>query len=158
MISLTAPRCTPASHRPNTGRAPHGQAAISPSGRCRQIRACTAWLPPGWFIAAVYSDVESGATDLDKRSRTESWRVLTDAGIPRGGGMADLLAEAASPSPRFAVVVCEDIERSARDTFNSLKPEKELGRPGIPLFATDEPADIAGVNSATLLVRRVKQG
>lgn len=84
--------------------------------------------------------------------------MLTDAGLPRDGGMADLLAEAASPNPRFAVVVCEDIERSARDTFNSLKLEKELSRHGIPLFATDEPADIAGVNSTTLLVRRVKQG
>jgi len=124
----------------------------------RQIRACQAWLPPGWFIAAVYSDVESGATDLEQRSRTDSWKVLTQAGLPRDGGMADLLREAASPSPRFAVVVCEDIERSARDTFNSLKLEKELGRHGIPLFATDEPADIAGVNSTTLLVRRVKQG
>jgi hypothetical protein len=29
----------------------------------RQIRSCEEWLPPGWFIAAVYSDVESGATD-----------------------------------------------------------------------------------------------
>ena len=124
----------------------------------RQIRACQAWLPAGWFIAAVYSDVESGATDLDARSRTESWRVLTDAGLPRDGGMADLLAEAASPSPRFAVVVCEDIERSARDTFNALRLEKELSRHGIPLFATDEPADIAGVNATTVLVRRVKQG
>jgi site-specific DNA recombinase len=124
----------------------------------RQIRACQAWLPAGWFIAAVYSDVESGATDLDARSRTESHRVLTDAGLPRDGGMADLLAEAASPAPRFAVVVCEDIERSARDTFNALKLEKELSRHGIPLFATDEPADIAGGNATTVLVRRVKQG
>jgi site-specific DNA recombinase len=124
----------------------------------RQIRACQAWLPAGWFIAAVYSDVESGETDLDARSRTGSWRVLTDAGLPRDGGMADLLAEAAGPSPRFAAVVCEDIERSARDTFNALRLEKELSRHGIPLFATDEPADIAGVNATTVLVRRVKQG
>ena len=124
----------------------------------RQLRACTAWLPAGWFIAAVYSDVESGATDLDARSHTDARRVLTDAGLPRDGGMADLLAEAASPSPRFAVVVCEDIERSARDTFNALQLEKELSRHGIPLFATDEPADIAGVNATTVLVRRVKQG
>ena len=124
----------------------------------RQIRSCEAWLPPGWFIAAIYSDVESGATDLENRSRTESWRVLTDAGIPRDGGMADLLAEAASPAPRFAVVVCEGIDRAARDTFNALRLEKELSRNGIPVFATEEPADIAGVNSTTLLVRRVKQG
>ncbi|WP_300604692.1 recombinase family protein [Trebonia sp.] len=124
----------------------------------RQIRACQQWLPPGWFIAAVYSDVESGGTDLEARSRTQSWRVLTDAGLPRDGGMADLLAEAADPAPRFAAVVCEDIERSARDTFNALKLERELSRQGIPLFATDEPADIAGINPTTVLVRRVKQG
>jgi site-specific DNA recombinase len=124
----------------------------------RQLRSCEAWLPAGWFIAAVYSDVESGATDLEARSRGTAHKILTDAGLPRDGGMADLLAEAASPNPRFAVVVCEDIERSARDTFNALKLEKELSRQGIPLFATDEPADIAGVNATTVLVRRVKQG
>ena len=45
-----------------------------------------------------------------------------------------------------------------RDTFNALKLEKELSRQGIPLFATDEPADIEGVNATTVLVRRVKQG
>jgi site-specific DNA recombinase len=72
--------------------------------------------------------------------------------------MADLLAEAAAPLPRFAAVICEDIERSARDTFNALKLEKKLSRQGIPLFATDEPASIEGINATTVLVRRVKQG
>jgi site-specific DNA recombinase len=80
-----------------------------------------------------------------------------DAGMPRDGGMADLLAEAASPAPRFAAVVCEDIERSGRDMFNALKLERNCPRQGIPLFATDEPADIQGVNATTVLVRRVKQ-
>ena len=42
--------------------------------------------------------------------------------------------------------------------FNALKLEKELSREGIPLFATDEPADIEGVNATTVLVRGVKQG
>jgi site-specific DNA recombinase len=42
--------------------------------------------------------------------------------------------------------------------FNALKLEKDLSRQGIPLFATDEPADIEGVNATTVLVRRVKQG
>ncbi|HTX29549.1 MAG TPA: recombinase family protein [Streptosporangiaceae bacterium] len=78
--------------------------------------------------------------------------------MPRDGGMADLLAEACSPTPKFAAVICEDIERSGRDMFNALKLEKELSRQGIPLFATDEPADIEGVNATTVLVRRVKQG
>jgi site-specific DNA recombinase len=124
----------------------------------RQLRASRAWLPPGWFIAAVYWDIESGGLDLEARSQGDGYKAFADAGIPRDGGMADLLAEAASPVPRFAAVVCEDIERSGRDTFNALKLEKKLSRQGIPLFATDEPAFIDGVNATTVLVRRVKQG
>jgi site-specific DNA recombinase len=85
-------------------------------------------------------------------------RAFAAAGIPRDGGMADLLTEAKAPMPRFAAVVREDIERSARDTFNALKLEKELTAQGIPLFATDEPANIEGINSTTVVVRRVKQG
>ena len=124
----------------------------------RQLRAARTWLPPGWFIAAVYWDIESGGIDLEHRSQGDGWRAFADADLPRDGGMADLLAEAASPAPKFAAVVCEDIERSGRDMFNALKLEKELSRQGIPLFATDEPADIEGVNATTVLVRRVKQG
>ena len=65
----------------------------------RQLRSCQDWLPAGWFIAAVFSDVESGGTDLDRRGHGDGWRILTDAGLPRDGGIADLLTEAASPSP-----------------------------------------------------------
>ena len=124
----------------------------------RQIRAARAWLPPGWFIAAWYWDVESGGLDLEQRSRGQAWRALAGAGLPRDGGMADLLTEAASPAPKFTAVICEDIERSGRDTFNALKLEKKLSRSGIPLFATDEPAVIEGANATTVLVRRMKQG
>jgi len=124
----------------------------------RQLRSCEQWLPPGWFIAAVFSDVESGGTDLDRRGHGDGWRVLTDAGLPRDGGIADLLSEAASPTPRFVAALVEDIERSARDMLSSLGLEKQLSAQGIPLFATDEPADIAGMNATTVLVRRVKQG
>jgi hypothetical protein len=124
----------------------------------RQIRSARAWLPPAWFIAAWYWDIESGGLDLEARGRGTAWRAIADAGIPRDGGMADLLAEAASPAPKFAAVICEDIERSGRDTFNALKLEKKLSRNGIPLFATDEPAVIDGINATTVLVRRMKQG
>ncbi len=124
----------------------------------RQLRSCQAWLPPGWYIAGYYWDVESGGLDLEARSQGQAWQPFAAAGIPRDGGMADLLTEAKAPLPRFAAVICEDIERSARDTFNALKLEKELSREGIPLFATDEPASIEGINATTVLVRRVKQG
>jgi hypothetical protein len=80
----------------------------------RQIRACTDWLPAGWVIAGYYWDVESGGIDLEDRSQGDDWRPFADAGIPRDGGMADLLTEAKAPTPRFAAVVCEDIERAVR--------------------------------------------
>ncbi len=124
----------------------------------RQLRAARDWLPPGWFLASIYWDIESGGIDLEHRSQGDAYKEFADADLPRDGGMADLLAEAASPAPKFAAVICEDIERSGRDMFNALKLEKELSRQGIPLFATDEPADIEGVNATTVLVRRVKQG
>ena len=124
----------------------------------RQLRSCQDWLPAGWYVAGYYWDVESGGLDLEARSQGLAWQPFAAAGIPRDGGMADLLDEARAPLPRFAAVVCEDIERSARDTFNALKLEKELSRQGIPLFATDEPASIEGINATTVLVRRVKQG
>ena len=54
--------------------------------------------------------------------------------------------------------MCEDIERSGRDTFNALRLEKELNAAGVPLFATDEPIDVEGINPTTVLVRRGKQG
>ena len=124
----------------------------------RQLRECEAKLPAGWFIAAHYWDIESGGMDIEDRGHGTEYEQFPDIGIPRDGGLADLLAEAASPVPRFAAVICEDIERSGRDTFNALKLEKQLSAAGVPLFATDEPIDVAGANATTVLVRRVKQG
>src|SRR5262249_4454914 len=78
----------------------------------RQARECADKLPEGMFIAAWYWDIESGGLDIEQRGRSDTWQQA-DAGISRDGGLADLLAEAASPSPKFAAVICEDIERSA---------------------------------------------
>jgi site-specific DNA recombinase len=124
----------------------------------RQVRAMTDWLPAGWYLAAIYADVESGATDLDRRSQTDSWKVLTDAGLRRDGGMADLLAEAMAPDPCFSVVVVEEIERASRDFHDSVVLERRLQEQGIPLLATDEPADVTGLSPTMVLVRRIKQG
>ena len=123
-----------------------------------QVRGVQAKLPAGWFIAAWFWDIESGGLDIEQRGHGTAHDLFPDIGIPRDGGLADLLAEAKSPDPRFAVVMCEDIERSGRDTFNALKLEKELNTAGVPLFATDEPIDVEGINPTTVLVRRVKQG
>jgi site-specific DNA recombinase len=124
----------------------------------RQARECQAKLSAGWYIAAWFWDIESGGLPTDQRGHGSAHQQFADIGIPRDGGLADLLAEAASPAPRFAAVICEDIERSGRDTYYALQLEKQLTLAGIPLFATDEPIDVAGANATTVLVRRVKQG
>jgi site-specific DNA recombinase len=123
----------------------------------RQAREVQAKLPPGWFIGAWFWDIESGGLDIEQRGHGDAHQQV-DVGLPRDGGLAALLAEAGSPSPRFAAVMCEDIERSGRDTFNALKLERQLGDAGIPLFATDEPINVEGMNATTILIRRVKQG
>jgi hypothetical protein len=101
----------------------------------RQVRECQAKLPPGWYIAAWFWDIESGGLPTDQRGHGSGHEQFADIGIPRDGGLADLLAEAASPAPRFAAVICEDIERSGRDTYYALQLEKQLTLAGIPLFA-----------------------
>ena len=123
----------------------------------RQITSAREWLPDGFYVAGYYWDVESGGLDIEQRGHG-TYDRLTAKGLPRDGGLADLLAEAHAPQPRFAAVVVEDIERSARDTYNSLKLERQLADQGIPLFATDEPADFTGISPTTILVRRIKQG
>ena len=123
----------------------------------RQAREVQDKLPPGWFIAAWFWDIESGGLDLEQRGHGNAHQAV-DVGLPRDGGLAALLAEAGGPAPRFAAVMCEDIERSGRDTFNALKLERQLGDAGIPLFATDEPINVEGMNATTILIRRVKQG
>jgi len=94
-------------------------------------------IAPGGQVRVL--EVASISANRQALAQGQAWRAVA-GDIPRDGGMADLLAEAASPAPKFAAVICEDIERSGRDTFNALKLEKKLSRQGIPLFATDEPA------------------
>ena len=65
----------------------------------RQLRLIRTWLPYGWYVTAVFADVESGGIDIEHRSQTRSWRVLTDSGLKRDGGIADMLTEGASPEP-----------------------------------------------------------
>ena len=123
----------------------------------RQITSAREWLPEGFYITGYYWDIESGGLDLEARGHAGTYQPFVDQGLPRDGGLADLLAEARSPSPRFAAVVCEDIERSARNMLSALKLEDELGKHDLLLFATDEPIDLDGTDPATILLRRTKQ-
>jgi hypothetical protein len=82
-----------------------------------------------WQAAAgEFAGIDVAAGDVPLMTVSLAYQqqpvVVDGIGIPRDGGMADLLAEAAGPAPAFAAVVCEDINRSARDSFNALKLEK----------------------------------
>jgi site-specific DNA recombinase len=70
----------------------------------RQLRTSAAALPAGCQIVAHYWDIESGRLDLDQRGHGQAWQQFTRAGVPRDGGLADLLADAARPPGFFPVV------------------------------------------------------
>ena len=72
----------------------------------RQVRECQAKLPPGWYIAAWFWDIESGGLPTEARGHGSAHEQFAGIGIPRDGGLADLLAEAASPG---APVRCRDL-------------------------------------------------
>jgi hypothetical protein len=95
----------------------------------RQVRESEAKLPPGFFISRYFWDIESGGLAIADRGHGSAHEQFTGIGIPRDGGLADLLAEAAGPVPGFAAVICEDIERSGRDTYYALQLEKNSPSP-----------------------------
>ena len=110
--------------------APVGTVAVAFAGRTstttmqdpvesllRQVRVSRERLPDELVITRYYWDVESGGTELDRRSQAGTWRKFTDAGIPRDGGMADLRAAISDAKPPFAAVICENIERTGRITL-----------------------------------------
>src|ERR1700691_4283038 len=91
----------------------------------RQYRLAAERLPHRLVITRCYWDVDAGGIDLAARSQTGLWREFADAGIPRDGGMAELRAAVASGDRTFSAVICEDINRPARDMLASPLPEKK---------------------------------
>src|SRR2546425_575976 len=127
----------------------------------RQLRNARAALPPGWVIVAHFYDVESGRKDLDARGHGTAHQQFAIP-IPRDGGIADLLEEAATPNHppppppraggppplrknpppptrRSPPVICEPINRAARRPYFGTKIEHELEQCGVALCAADEP-------------------
>ena len=124
----------------------------------RQLDQCRRVLPAGFEIAAIFYDVESSRIDLDRRGLGKAHEAF-DIPIPRDGGLADLLAEAAHPGRRFEAVVVEEIERAGRMVYQSTQLEHTLERAGVPLFAADEgPIALSEKRATQILVRRMKQG
>ena len=116
----------------------------------RQVRRAHERLPEGFYIARYYWDVESGGTEPGRPQPVRCGASSSQTpGIPRDGGMADLRAAAAADNPPFSAVICENIERSGRDTFDALKLEKELRARGMVVFATDEPIDVQAAEGSS---------
>lgn len=130
----------------------------------RQLTSSQRALLPGMVIVAHFYDVESSRKELDQRGRSDAWRKF-NIGIPRDGGLADLLAEASDTTRRFDVVICESIDRIARWTHQGTKIEHDLELLGVPLLAADEPIILNGLSNgrkrkraSQVLLRRTKQG
>ena len=129
----------------------------------RQLGTCQkalAGVPEDVVIVAHFYDIESGRKDLDQRGHGTAHEQFAIP-IHRDGGIADMLAEAASPQRRFDLVICESIDRIGRRTVYATRIEHELQRHGVRLLAADEPIDLArGANprATNVLTRRVKQG
>ncbi|MEV5413165.1 recombinase family protein [Thermopolyspora sp. NPDC052614] len=124
----------------------------------RQLQASRAALPDQAIIVAHFYDVESGRKDLAARGHGRGHERFSIP-VPRDGGVADLLAEAARPDRRFDAVICESIDRIARRTYIGTQIENQLEQLGVVLFAADEPIVLdGGKRSTQILTRRVKQG
>ena len=119
-------------------------------------RELSSSLPEAWVIVATFYDVESGRMELDQRGQGKNYERF-DIPIPRDGGIADLLAEAAHPNRRFDVVICEGISRVARRAYEGLSVERELERADVPLFASNEPITLTGSRAQRVLQRRINQ-
>ena len=156
-------------HRRRPGRARPGRRAgpdlhPGPAGPGRLAEPAVPLLPG---LAARRAGTSPGTTGTSNPAAW-TWRPAARArpgsrspppGIPRDGGMADLLTEAKAPLPRFAAVVCEDIERSAPGHLQRAETGKGTVPRGHPAVRHRRARQSSkAINATTVLVRRVKQG
>ena len=120
----------------------------------RQLAACERTVrQAGGEIVARYWDIESGRKQLDKRGTGADGNRL-GVGLPRDGGLPELLDAATNGHP-FDAVIVESIDRLSRMTADATRIERDLEQRDIALFASDEPMT---ANATAILTRRVKQG
>jgi site-specific DNA recombinase len=104
----------------------------------RQLRSCTEGVERlSGEIVAHYYDVESGSSGMGVRGNVGKLSGF-EIPIPRDGGLPELIEEARSG--RFEVVVCESINRFARNSAVTFRCEEELRDAGVKLWAADETA------------------
>lgn len=103
----------------------------------RQLHNCKEGIERiGGLIVAHYYDIESGGSDFASRGSGKNLSGF-DIPIPREGGLLDLLEDARSGG--LEVVVCESINRFARNPAVTFRCEEELRDAGVKLWAVDEP-------------------
>jgi DNA invertase Pin-like site-specific DNA recombinase len=122
----------------------------------RQLRNSKSAPPEARAVVCHFYDVESGRMELPSRGRKRGYERF-DIPIARDGGITDLLAEAARPTRRFDVVICEGVARTARRMFEGVSIERELEKAGVPLFASNEPIKLDGGRAQQILMRRINQ-
>jgi site-specific DNA recombinase len=105
----------------------------------RQLRNCQGAVARwGGQIVAVYYEIETGTSRLEDRG-SRSGLAGFDIPIPRAGGLPELLADAARTPRPFDRVVCESINRAARNSLAAFMLEDELKNVGLRLHCADEP-------------------
>ena len=124
----------------------------------RQIRSCQAGYRRLVHRRGTTGTSNPAASTWRHRSQGQAWQPFAAAGHPPRRRHGRPAHRGQAPRPGSPPSSARTSNGPRRDTFNALKLEKELSREGIPLFATDEPAEIEGINATTVLVRRVKQG
>ena len=103
-------------------------------------------------IVTHYYDVESGGSGLGARGNADKLAGF-QIPIPRNGGLLDLIEDARGG--RFEVVVCESINRFARNPAVTFRCEEELRDAGVKLWAADEPWD---ESFGSIVLRHVNVG
>jgi DNA invertase Pin-like site-specific DNA recombinase len=118
----------------------------------RQLGKCDEVLGPiGEKVAVTFWDVESGRKALAERGNGKrDWSK--DVGVPRAGGLPELLTSARGGE--IDAVIVESIDRLSRMTADGTQIERELEERDVALFAADEPLN----SSATAILEAGQAG
>ncbi|MBN1172831.1 MAG: recombinase family protein [Micromonosporaceae bacterium] len=120
----------------------------SAEGATQQLRyqyhACQRLLGDGKHFDHCYLDIGVGYRGPDQPGGTIAPKIVADLGLPRSGGLAQLLVDASSPDPdrRITRVICWDLARISRRSAVVAQVLDHLAARGVEL-------DIASEGSAT---------
>ncbi len=107
----------------------------------RQLHTCQQAVAKwGGRIVAVYYEVETGSARYQQRGSGTDLAGF-DIPIPRAGGLHELVADAARKPRRFGRVICESIDRLARNSAVAFTLEDEFRGAGVGLHCANEPLE-----------------